>query len=203
MNQESRIPNPAFNHQYDFEVVEAIKKNEVKEKYTYAEMAIGKNRKKYLAIFKDITNGKFFIPSVKAGIFGFSWLIYRRAAYYSVIPYLILMLLSFNLFAGLSLSIFIKFLIIMLAPNLIFYFIGNFLYWRSVRIKVKKYRKAYGETSALLYLSEQGGVLTGFNLISSIFLAQGSVAFLVYINLQIDDFMINLGKNIAQLAGLN
>lgn len=198
------IPNPAFNQQYDFEVIQDIKKDNISEKYTFAEITIGKSRRKYIEIFKKIAEGKLIIPSFKSLIFGFNWLIYRRATYYTILPYILMIALSYNLISKIThFPLLVKFILIISIPHLILFFIGNLLYWYSVRKKITSYRKQFGDASALTYLSEKGGVLTGSTLIATIIMIQGSIILCVYLGLYIDDFLITLWEYIKELTMIN
>lgn len=214
MVNSKNIPNPAFRHSKHTDSTIAKdnqsqnKKNEsaIKStgKYTYANLAIGKSSSRYIAIFKKITQGKFIIPSKQAGIFGLGWLIYRRASYYGFLVYALLILLSYELIT--TKAIFIpkagQVITIFVITHIIFYFIGNFIYWYSVRQKIDSFRDKYGDTSAMTYLSEKGGTLSGFNLIATVIMLQGSTLLAVCSSIYIDDFMMQMWTGFLELAHL-
>tara|TARA_Y100001960_G_C14774861_1_gene882476 strand:- start:215 stop:880 length:666 start_codon:yes stop_codon:yes gene_type:complete len=219
MTDNNSIPNPAFTHssETDFDGVE-VKKEEPKVeveipgspsstssfgKYTFATLAIGKSTNRYIAIFKKITQGRFIIPSVPAGIFGLAWLIYRRVSVYGFMVYLMLVTLAYEFITKIdAISKNIQIALIFAFTHVVFYFIGNFLYWYSVRKKITKYRSKYGDTSAMTYLSQKGGVITGLNLLTVILLLQGGTFLTVYSLIYVDDFMVNLWSSFLQLVHL-
>jgi hypothetical protein len=86
--------------------------------------------------------------------------------------------------------------------HVVFYFIGNFLYWYSVRKKITSYRSRYGDTSAMTYLSQKGGTITGLNLLTVILLLQGGTFLTVYSLIYVDDFMLNIWSGFLELAHL-
>lgn len=212
MQTNKDMPNPAFDHTTDFVQEEAVVKAEQSEqdndstsfgKYTFASLAIGKNPSRYIAIFKKITQGNFIIPSKQAGFFGLAWLIYRRASYYGFIVYTLLILAAYELITK---AVFLpkaaQIIAIFAVTHAVFYFIGNFLYWFSVRKKIDSYRDKYGDTSAMTYLSEKGGTVSGFNLIAAVIMLQGSMLLIVGGCIYIDDFMLSLWSGFLELAHL-
>jgi len=211
MSKTSRkqMPNPAFDHSSEFVVNKEIETKPEEDKtspctlgkYTFATLAIGKGASRYIAIFKRITQGKFIIPSKPAAFFGLSWLIYRRASYYAFPIYSALVFMLYQLFTKMTfLPKFIQLVTIFGVAHVIFFLAGNFIYWVSVRKKIDKFRKLYGDTSAMTYLSEQGGTLSGFNLIAAVISMQGTVLVSVYGCLYIDDFFINIWDSFLALA---
>lgn len=206
-----RMPNPAFDHGNDFVVktedsIVEEKKSGVKKsksRYTFAELAIGKDSRRFIAIFKKIIQGKFFITSTPAGIFGLAWLIYRRASVYGFSAYLLLIFAGYEIFTSMSfLPKELQFVLIFALTHAVFFFVGNFIYFCSVRSKITKFRSRYGDTSAMTYLSEQGGTLSGFNLITPIILLQGGMVMVVFGCLYVDDFLISLWSGFLELAHL-
>jgi|TARA_Y100001960_G_scaffold226580_1_gene237307 hypothetical protein len=213
---KTRIPNPAFDHGTDF-VVNANdqQKQEISQtrekidrdlvlhaKYTFAELAIGKKSRKYIAIFKKIAQGNFIIPSSSAGIFGLAWLIYRRASVYGFIVYSILIALAYEFVTKLDLfSKEMQIAAIFAFTHLVFYFIGNSIYFYSVTKKISNCRKKFGETSAMTYLAEQGGTLSGFTLLVPIFLLQGGMLVIVASCIYFDDFFLTIWNDFMALAG--
>ncbi|HAG52827.1 MAG TPA: hypothetical protein DCL21_03475 [Alphaproteobacteria bacterium] len=207
--KKKEMPNPAFDHSSEFVVNQPAEQKQTTEKkdsctlgkYTFATLAIGKGANRYIAIFKKITQGKFIIPSKPAAFFGLSWLIYRRASYYAFPIYAALVFILYQLFTTMAfLPKVIQFIAIFGIAHIIFFLAGNFLYWYSVRKKIDKFRKLYGDTSAMTYLSEQGGTLSGFNLIAAVVSMQGTILVTVYGCLYIDDFFISVWDSFLSLA---
>lgn len=217
---DNNIPNPAFTHseETDFKVDQATVETRATDmqdnakssksehsfnKYTFASLAIGEGASRYIAIFKKITQGKFFIPSVYAGIFGLGWLIYRRAAYYGFLAYTFIMLCAYQLItSAIFLPKAVQVIAIFAVAHIVLYFIGNFLYWYSVRKKIDSFRSKYGDTSAMTFLSEKGGVITGLNLITVVFMLQGGMMMIVGGCIYMDDFMLSLWSGFLELAHL-
>lgn len=216
MTDNNSIPNPAFTHssETDFDGVMAKKESVITEtkinneaaidsvgKYTFATLAIGKDASRYIAIFKKITQGKFIIPSIPAGVFGLAWLIYRRVSVYGFMVYMLLVALAYELITKVDmLPKMTQIALIFGFTHVVFYFIGNFLYWHSVRKKIKNYRSKYGDVSAMTYLSQQGGTITGLNLLTVILLLQGGTFLTVYSFIYVDDFMLNIWNGFLQLV---
>lgn len=183
----------------DGQVIECHSKEECN--YIFAELAIGHKKEKYIKIFEKITNGKFIIPNIYAGIFGLAWLLYRRAAHYGSIIYLLLIALAYlgvkELgFLPKDMAIFVIFGF----THFVFFLFGNFIYWYSVRSKVDEYREEYGDSSAMTYLSEKGGVTVGISLIAGVVLVQGGALLVIYGLLSADVFFSDLWKAILELA---
>lgn len=212
--RKKEIPNPAFDHSSEFKS-EGVNKEEntkaepeVSEidtigKYTFATLAIGESASRYIAIFKKITQGNFIIPSKPAGIFGLAWLVYRRASFYGAFVYSLLVLIAYELVTK---AVFLPKVAQVVAifgfTHVVFYFIGNFLYWYSVRKKIDSYREKYGDTSAMTYLSEKGGTVSGFNLIAAVLMLQGTMLLIVAGGIYIDDFMMGMWTGFLELAHL-
>lgn len=219
MQDNKSIPNPAFTHSQDTDYHMADSQNKEKNvkqttqtntssvdsigKYTFATLAIGEKSFKYIAIFKKITEGNFIIPSKQAGLFGLAWLIYRRASFYGSLVYMALIYLAYNFITKAEFipKVF-QILAIFGFTHLVFYFIGNFLYWYSVHKKIDTFRYKYGDTSAMTYLSEKGGTINGFNLIASVLMLQGSAILVVAGSIYMDDFMLILWNGFLELAHL-
>jgi hypothetical protein len=213
---KTRIPNPAFDHGTDFVVnASAEQKQEISKtreqidrnlvlhaKYTFAELAIGEKSRKYIAIFKKIAQGNFIIPSASAGIFGLAWLIYRRASVYGFLVYTLLVALAYEFITNLGvLSKEMQIVAIFAFTHLVFYFTGNAIYFYSVTKKIANCRKRFGETSAMTYLAEQGGTLSGLTLLVPIFLLQGGMVLIVAGCIYFDDFFLTIWNDFLSLGG--
>jgi len=178
-----------------------VKGQKAKSRYVFAELCIGKDSKKYIEIFKKITKGKFVIPSIQAGIFGFGWLIYRRASKIGFIPYIASVVGLYILVKDMnSISVLLKTFIIFGPSHILFFFFGNFIYWYSVRKKVDNCREDYGDSSSMICLTEIGGTLKGATLVASIMLLQILPVLIVYGLLSADAFFANLWQSITELA---
>ncbi len=204
--QQSQMPNPAFDHSNDFVVPQEQLQQKapevnLEEKFTYAAMAIGKDAPKYLPIFDRIRKGDLIIPSKPAGIFALAWLVYRRASYIALPLYSLLILLSYEFVKLLTfMPDMAKMITIFVIPHVVFFFTGNLIYWMSVRRKVETYKRKYGSTSAMTYLAEQGGTLSGFNLLAPYIMTKGLALVAVYGALFVDNFLDSLWSDFLQLA---
>jgi hypothetical protein len=222
MMNDKNIPNPAYNEESGFDSyakdaeVKAVK-NKPTEKdkseellaaviddsheYTFPSLAIGEDSSYYINIFKKISQGKIIVPSKYAGIFGLSWLIYRKASYYGFLVYIALLFFAYNVITKLLfLPKTLQIVSILLFAHVVFYFIGNFIYWYSIRKKVNNCRKRYGDTSAMTYLSQHGGEITGFALISVVLMLQGGAILILAGSVYIDEFLLHLWDNFIALA---
>lgn len=195
-NKQVQMPNPAFDHSEDF--VQNEKKEQqpsesdikkLEKRFMYASISVGEDKDKYLPIFNRIRRGELIVPSVPAGIFGLAWLIYRRAAFHAIPLYTAIIFLAYKVVTMfLDIDKMAQLVLVFAIPHIIFYFIGNLLYWISVRSKVISYRKKYGKTSSITYLAEQGGVLKGFNLIAPFIMTKGLLLIIVYLTLFSADY---------------